>query len=132
MEKGKQLLIVDRKIEKAIAKINAIVVSIESDKDEEIKNGDWVKITGGVRATVNMKMTVHSTTHCFYWLKDSKGKMHRRAKTNVEKVIKKSRCKLRYLFYNYVSVCYIHCSWVGLKKTCQLGPVSWILKYPDS
>lgn len=95
IEKGKQLLVVDRKIEKAIAKINTIWVdSDDSGEDEEgedveIKNGDRVKITGGVTSTVNMKMTVHSTTKCFYWLKDSKGKMHRRTKTNVEKVIKK-------------------------------------------
>ena len=90
IEKGKQLLVVDRKIEKAIAKINTIWVNNDSDgKDEEIKNGDWVKITGGIISTVNMEMTVHSTTKCFYWLKDGKGKMHRRAKTNVEKVIKK-------------------------------------------
>ena len=90
IEKGKQLLVVDHKIGKAIAKINTIWVNNnDSGKDEEIKNGDRVKITGGVTSTVNMKMTVHSTTKCFYWLKDSKGKMHRRTKTNVEKVIKK-------------------------------------------
>ena len=90
MEKGKQLLAVDREIEKAITKINNLWLDDDSgDEDAVIKDGDRVKITGGVRSTVNMKMTVHSSTKCFYLLKDDKGKTHRRAKTNVEKVIKK-------------------------------------------
>ena len=88
MEKGRQLLAVDHKIEKAITEVDHFWINDDSgDEDEEIKNGDQVKITSGVRSTVNMNMAFHSTTKCFYWLKDGKGYMHPRTKTNIEKVI---------------------------------------------
>ena len=87
-EKDKKFLALDWEIEKAGRKINRILDDSD-DEGEEIKKGDLVKITGGIKSTVNMMMTVDKSTKCYYWLEDEEGKMYRRAKTNVRKIIQK-------------------------------------------
>ena len=63
------------------------------DSDDEVegfKKGNQVKISGGVKATVDVKMTVDRSI-IFQWLEDDEGNMYRREKTNVEKVIKRKQ-----------------------------------------
>ena len=90
-EKDKQLLAVDWEIEKVTTQISKILMECDDSEDEgdEIKKGNSVKITGGVKSTVNMVMTVDKITKCYYWLEDEEGKIHRRAKTNVIKIVRK-------------------------------------------
>ena len=87
--KEKELLELDWKIEKCTGKILKILKKYDDsddDDDECIKVGDWVKVTGGVKSTVNVMMTVYKCTEDFYWLEDEDGEKYRRAKTNVKKV----------------------------------------------
>ena len=87
-QKDKELFALDLEIEKATKKIAKILMKYDDgdDEDDLIKDGDRVKIIGGVKATINKMMMVHSSTKCYFWLEDEDGKKYRRAKTNVEKV----------------------------------------------
>ena len=87
--KEKKLLELDWEIEKCTGKILKILKKYDDsddDDDESIKVGDWVRVTGGVKSTINVMMTMHKCTKHFYWLEDEDGEKYRRAKTNVKKV----------------------------------------------
>ena len=75
-------------IEKTTKNISKILIKYDcsDDEDDLIKDGDYVKIIGGVKATMNKTTKVHSSTKYYFWLEDEDGKKYRRAKTNVKKV----------------------------------------------